>query len=142
MEALLSRKAKDEELGLAKKRLEETISYWGVNWNARTLTELPEYVQDLYILFTYTLWLEEQVAALRETKNDDFRRDTQESSVVNQTDALESATSNNDKRGDTVGTVLSEPYVPPPSPETPDGTTGTELRPDDPNIHTRKELGI
>lgn len=142
MEALLSRKAKDEELGLAKKRLEETISYWGVNWNARTLSELPEYVQDLYILFTYTLWLEEQVAALRETKNDDFRKSTRESSIVSKDDTLEPPTSNNDKGGDTVGIVLPESSVPPPSPETSDGATGIELRPDDSNIHTRKELGI
>lgn len=139
---ILSRKATDTELGLARKRLDTVLGYWGNEWGYRQLTELPEYVQDLYILFTYTLWLEEQVAALRETKNDDFRRDTQESSVVNQTDALEPATSNNDKGGNTVGIVLPEPDVPPPSPETPDGTTGTVLRLDDPNIHTRKELGI
>ena len=44
MEALISRKATDSELGLARKNLQDTISYWGVNWNARTLVDLLSYV--------------------------------------------------------------------------------------------------
>ncbi len=62
---LMPYKATDKELGKIRKDLQEILAVWANQWNMRTLEELPDYVQDMYIAFCYSLWLEDQVANLK-----------------------------------------------------------------------------
>lgn len=139
---LSSRKAKDSEIGQARKTIDQELAYWGQMWRVFSMEELPAYLQSLIQMYQYTLWLEEQLAILRENKDDDVRTDTRESSDISQADDLKSAPDADDKGGDNLGTELPKAElcrtVTPP----PDGTGGIELRPDDSNIHTRNELDV
>ena len=134
MEALISRKATDSELGLARKNLQDTISYWGVNWNARTLDELPDYVKDQYVLYTHVLWLEEQLAALREEKKDDtVQTHDRPSSEADKSDSTGTQRVD-DKAPTDDGLVLHPPVVHPNKPISADRTGGVEVRPTDGNL--------
>lgn len=67
---LLSRKASDKELGAIKKTMEQEIAYWTTLWNFAKFEEWPSYLQGLYTLYTYSLWLEEQIAIMKEMASD------------------------------------------------------------------------
>lgn len=140
---LSSRKAKDSDVGQARKTIDQELAYWGQMWRVFSMEELPSHLQSLIQMYQYTLWLEEQLAFLREEQKDDnVRTDSRESSDIDKADDLKSAPTTDDKGGDHLGTVLPEAElcgtVTPPT----DGTGGTELRPDDSNVHTRNELGV
>lgn len=89
---ILSYKASDKELGRARKNLLETLAYWSNNWGYHIKEDLPEYVQDFYNVYCYSLWLEEQLAATKE-QYEIFNRERQN---------METPTKNIDKSPDGV----------------------------------------
>lgn len=145
MEAIVSRKARDAEIGLAKKHLEETIAYWGVNWNVRTLEELPEYVQDLYILYTYSLWLEDQIALHK-------MEDKEEANEILNHSGTGSGNDNNvlagdarpvpDTNSDTGTDSTSKPHDGIEHPAADGGTGSTGLRTGNASVYVQPELPI
>lgn len=142
---ILPYKATDKELGKVRKDLAEILAVWANQWNMRTLDELPDYVQDMYIAFCYSLWLEDQVMEYK-------KKDQGEADEILDNRGTDSGNDNHGVAGDAGLISDTKPATGThPLPKSDDveqhpaidgGTGSTGLRTGDASVHVQHELPV